>query len=119
MTRRIENAAYYDQAFSQISGIRVPPRRASSRRVYHLYMVFAERRDDLYAYVRDHGISAKIHYPTPIYRQPALAHLGHKLGDFPVSDRHAGNVISFPVDQHISRDEQDFVIDMVRNFYAG
>ena len=117
--RRIENAAYYDAAFSQIAGVRVPPRRPSSRRVYHLYMVFAERRDDLYAYVRDHGISAKIHYPVPIYRQPALAHLGHKLGDFAVSDRHAREVISFPVDQHITRDEQDYVIDVVRNFYAG
>lgn len=118
-TRRIENGAYYDNAFAQIRGIRVPPRRPGARRVFHLYMVFAEQRDELYDYVRDRGVSAKIHYPVPIYRQPALRHLGHRLGDFPVADRHAGEVISFPVDQHISRDEQDYVIDVVRSFYAG
>ena len=116
--KRIANAVYYDAALTGISGIRVPPRRANSRRVYHLYMVFAERRDDLYRYLRDAGISAKIHYPIPIYRQRALQHLGKREGDFSVSDRHAREVISFPVDQHISRGEQDYVIDAVRSFYA-
>ncbi|MBV8602587.1 MAG: DegT/DnrJ/EryC1/StrS family aminotransferase [Candidatus Eremiobacteraeota bacterium] len=116
--RRIEHAAYYDAAFDAIAGVRVPPRRPGSRRVFHLYMVFAERRDDLYAYCQEHGIKAKIHYPIPIYRQRALRHLGHAEGDFPVADRHAREVISFPVDQHISRAEQDYVVEIVRKFYA-
>ena len=94
----------------------VPPRRPNAKRVFHLYMIFAEQRDALYAHCLDRGISAKIHYPIPIYRQPALAHLGHREGDFPVTDRHARTVISFPVDQHLSREEQDDVIDAVRSF---
>jgi dTDP-4-amino-4,6-dideoxygalactose transaminase len=40
-------------------------------------------------------------------------------GDFPVTDRHAASVISFPVDQHISRDEQDAVIAAVAEFYGA
>jgi len=116
--RRIENGAYYDTAFAQISGITVPPRRAGVKRVFHLYILFAEQRDALYAYCKDKGISAKIHYPVPIYAHPGLAHLGYRKGDFPVADRHADNIISFPVDQHISRDEQDYVIATVREFYA-
>jgi dTDP-4-amino-4,6-dideoxygalactose transaminase len=117
--QRIANAAYYDAAFAGIPGVIVPPRRPDAKRVFHLYMIFADDRDALYDYCRSYGIQAKIHYPVPIYRQPALAHLGHKLGDFPVTDRHAASVISFPVDQHISRDEQDHVIGTVRDFYAG
>lgn len=117
--RRIENAAYYDAGFAGLSGLRVPPRRANMRHVYHLYMVFAERRDELYRYCLDNGVEAKIHYPIPLYQQEGLKHLGYAAGTFPVTDRHAKEVISFPVDQHLTRIQQDRVIDTVRKFYNG
>jgi dTDP-3-amino-2,3,6-trideoxy-4-keto-D-glucose/dTDP-3-amino-3,4,6-trideoxy-alpha-D-glucose/dTDP-2,6-dideoxy-D-kanosamine transaminase len=116
--QRIANAAYYDAAFATIPGVRVPPRRPDAKRVFHLYMIFAERRDALYAHLRERGIGAKIHYPIPIYRQRALAHLGLHEGDFPVTDRHAREIVSFPVDQHLSRAEQNAVIAAVRAFYG-
>jgi dTDP-4-amino-4,6-dideoxygalactose transaminase len=87
--------------------------------VFHLYIVFAERRDDLLKYCLAKGIEAKIHYPIPLYLQKGLAHLGYKPGDFPVTDRHAKSIISFPCDQHLARDQQDYVIETVRAFYSG
>ena len=117
--RRIENAAYYDRRLGEITQVRIPPRPANMRVVYHLYMVFAEARDDLYATCQERGIECKVHYPIPIYRQEGLRHFGYRAGDFPVTDRHAGEIISFPADQHLTRHEQDHVIDTVRAFYAG
>lgn len=117
--KRISNGNYYDHHFSQISGIRVPFRRPNVKRVFHLYMVFAENRDELYKYCLENGVEAKIHYPIPLYLQDGLSFLGHKLGDFPITDRHAREVISFPADQHLSREEQDIVIDTVRSFYKN
>jgi dTDP-4-amino-4,6-dideoxygalactose transaminase len=117
--RRIANGAYYDAAFSQIPALRVPPRRPQVKRVFHLYMVFAEQRDALFQHCLEHGIQAKVHYPIPLYQQEGLKPLGYAPGRFPVTDRHAREVISFPVDQHLSRDQQDQVIDVVRAFYAG
>ncbi len=117
--KRIANAAYYDAALKTIPQIRVPKRPADCKRVFHLYIVFAERRDELFKYCLDKGIEAKVHYPIPLYQQKGLAHLGYKPGDFPVSDRHAATIISFPCDQHLNRDQQDYVIDTVRGFYAG
>jgi aminotransferase EvaB len=116
---RIDNAAYYDEALAQIPGITLPPRTAGMRRVYHLYIVFAEDRDALLAHCLANGIEAKVHYPIPVYRQRALAHLGHREGDFPVSDRHTENIITFPCDQHLSKAEQDHVIATVREFYGA
>lgn len=116
--KRIDNAAYYDAAFSKIPNLRLPPRRVNVRRVYHLFMVFAESRNDLYEYCLKHGVEAKIHYPIPLYQQEGLKHLGYSAGDFPVTDRHAQEVISFPVDQHLTRDQQDRVIQTVRKFYG-
>ncbi|MEO1122846.1 MAG: DegT/DnrJ/EryC1/StrS family aminotransferase [Cyanobacteria bacterium J06639_16] len=115
--RRIENAKYYDEGLGVIPGIKIPPRPADFRVVYHLYIVFAEDRDALLQYCLDNGIEAKIHYPIPIYRQSALDHLNHQEGNFPVSDRHAKTIISFPCDQHLSQAEMDYVIDTVSSFY--
>jgi len=117
--QRIANARYYDENLGKLAQIRIPPRPADMRVVYHLYIVFAERRDELLKYCVDKGIEAKVHYPVPIYRQPGLAHLGYKTGDFPVSDGHTHNIITFPCDQHLSREEMDYVIETVRQFYEG
>ena len=116
--QRIKNAKYYDDGLRKISQIRIPPRPADYRIVYHLYIVFAEDRDALLEHCIKSGIEAKVHYPVPIYRQPALHYLNHQEGDFPVTDCHAKNIISFPCDQHLSTEEMDFVIDTVTRFYA-
>ena len=117
--RRAENAGYYDAAFADIPQIRLPSRRAGARNVYHLYMVFAEDRDRLLAHCLSEGVEAKIHYPIPVYRQEGVKFLGYKPGDFPVTDRHAETIITFPADQHISRAEQDAVIAAVRGYYGA
>ena len=117
--KRIANGAYYDAQLGGVPEITVPHRRADVRRVFHLYMVFAEDRDGLLQHCLDNGIEAKIHYPIPLYQQDALKFLGHKPGDFPVTDRHAEQIISFPCDQHLTLDEQDLVMDVVRGFYEG
>ena len=87
--------------------------------MFHLYIVFAEERDALLQHCLRNGVEAKVHYPIPLYQQEGLRFLGYTPGRFPVTDRHAKEAISFPVDQHLSRDEQDQVIDVVRAFYAG
>lgn len=117
--RRIANAEYYDAQLSAIPQIRIPPRVSGMRLVYHLYIVFAEDRDGLLRHLVDKGIEAKIHYPVPLYLQDGLKFLGYKSGDFPVTDRHTDSIITFPTDQHITREEQDYVVDMVRSYYAG
>jgi len=115
---RIANAKFYDDQLGRIKGIRIPPRIPNMRCVYHLYIVFAERRDELLKFCINRGIEAKIHYPIPIYRQPALKHLGLKEGDFPITDRHTAEIITFPCDQHLSNAQMQFVIDTVAEFYA-
>ena len=117
VVKRAEHAAYYDQGLADIPQIRVPRRQPETKNVYLLYMVFAERRDVLLDFCLKRGVEAKVHYPIPLYQQQALAPLGYKPGDFPVTDRHARDCISFPVDQHLSRAEQDYVVDTVRSFY--
>tara|TARA_Y100000816_G_C26099522_1_gene582442 strand:+ start:169 stop:1290 length:1122 start_codon:yes stop_codon:yes gene_type:complete len=116
--KRIENAAYLDSNLSKINSITLPPRPKNYKIVYHLYIVFAEKRDELLEYCLTKGIEAKVHYPIPIYRQPALSFLNHSEGDFPVTDSHAKKIISFPCDQHLEKEELDYIINTVSSFYS-
>ena len=116
--KRINNAMIYDEAFVDLATkICKPIRRDCVRSVFHLYMLCVQNRDELYQFLLQHGISAKIHYPIPLHLQKGLAHLGYKRGDFPVAEGQADSLISLPVDQHLSSEQQQFVIDSVRNFY--
>lgn len=117
--KRIEHAAIYDSAFARLPQIKIPPRPSDYKIVYHLYIIFAERRDSLLEHCLAKGIEAKVHYPVPIYRQPGLSHLGYRVGDFPISDLHAENIITFPCDQHLSLDEIQYVIETVVDFYGN
>ena len=117
VAKRIANAAYYDDGFRRIAGVKVPARNPKTRNVYLLYVLFVEDRDALLAHCLERGIEAKIHYPIPLHLQDALRHLGYKPGDFPVAERHTRDTISLPVDQHLSRAEQDYVIETVEDFY--
>ena len=116
--KRIQNAKYLDKQLSKIKQIKIPPRLKNYKIVYHLYIVFAKKRDELLKYCLKKGIEAKIHYPIPMYRQPAMKFLKHKKGDFPVSDRHTKSIISFPCDQHLSKKQMNYIIKCVKDFYS-
>lgn len=115
---RIRHAAMLDEGLGEIAGITIPPRFRDRKLVFHLYMVFAERRDELLAFCKEQGIQAKVHYPVPVYLQPAVVELcGHKKGDFPVADRHGASMISFPAHEHLSDEQIHYIIDTVKRFY--
>ena len=115
--KRISNAAYMDKHFSKIKQITIPPRLEKMKIVYHLYIIFAERRDQLLKYCLNKGIEAKVHYPKPLYLQEAYKKLKYKKGDFPITDIHTKKIITFPCDQHLSKREVNFVIKTVKDFY--
>ena len=117
--KRIENAAFYDEHLGKLSQIAIPPRLKDFRIVYHLYIIFAQQRDELLEYCVNKGIEAKVHYPVPIYRQPALKYLGLKEGDFPITDAHTKKIITFPCDQHLSKEEMAYVVETVKDFYTN
>lgn len=116
--RRIAIAARYDAAFGSLAPhIRVPSRRPGVKHVFHLYILRADRRDELKQYLEAAGVEAKIHYPVPIHLQEASATLGYEKGAFPIAEADAGSIITLPAHQHLTDDEVSYVIDMVKAFY--
>ncbi|MBV8753795.1 MAG: DegT/DnrJ/EryC1/StrS family aminotransferase [Hyphomicrobiales bacterium] len=118
-TTRIKNAAYLDDALGKLPQIRLPQRYNNRRLVFHLYIVFAERRDELLAHCRKAGVEAKVHYPVPVYRQEGLRQFGYRQGDFPVTDRHADTMISLPAHEHLTAEQLAYMVQTVAEFYES
>lgn len=115
--KRISNAQKLDNELKTIQQIKVPIRTENMRIVYHLYIVYAEKRDELLKFCHSRGVEAKIHYPIPIYKQKALGNQYNSL-NFPVTDYQAQNIISFPCDQHLNDNQLDEITNTVREFYG-
>ncbi|PIQ25948.1 DegT/DnrJ/EryC1/StrS family aminotransferase [bacterium (Candidatus Blackallbacteria) CG17_big_fil_post_rev_8_21_14_2_50_48_46] len=116
--KRVANATFYDQALAELSDfIEIPKRRPEVRHVFHLYIVRAQKRDELLRFLNERGVEAKIHYPIPVHLQEAARHLGYKQGDFPVAEAHSNAVITLPAHQHLSQDELAYTVEQVKAFY--
>lgn len=115
---RISNAKYYDNALKDVKGITLQKRDAEVKAVFHLYQFLCESRDELQEYLIAGGVDAKIHYPIPMHLQPAASFLNHKKGDFPVTEHISNNILSLPAHEFITREQQNKVITLIKEFYA-
>lgn len=84
---------------------------------YHLYVIEVENRLGLYNYLREHKIFAQIHY-IPCHLMPYYKELGWKEGDFPEVENYYKDCISLPMYPTLTNDEQEFVIQTIKNYYA-
>lgn len=82
---------------------------------WHLFVVRSNNRDGLQQRLADSGVHTLIHYPTPPHRQPAYAGLAAQLGDFPIADSLAREVLSIPIGPHLSDAEIEHVVQQIRN----
>ncbi len=115
---RIRNARLLDDGLKGLEHfIRPPYRPVGFREVYQLYLVTATRRDELVKFLVSRGVEAKIHYPIPIHLQNAARNLGYKCGDFPVCERQAQEIITLPAHQHVTQEQINYTLMMIREFY--
>ena len=69
-----------------------------------------EARDEVRERLAAAGVQSGIHYAVPLHMQPAYAHLGYRLGDFPAAERLATQILSLPIFPEITRAQQDHVV---------
>jgi len=110
---RRRNAAEYRR---QLAGtpVTAPVERPGCRHVYHLYPVRLAQRDAWRAALGEAGVQTGVHYPIPVHLQPAYADLGYKTGDFPVSERVAGEVLSLPMFPELTAEQIGTVVALLK-----
>lgn len=84
--------------------------------VWHQYVVRCEARDKLISYLEDKGIGTIIHYPIPPHLAEAYAYLGYKPGTYPITEHLADTVLSIPMYNGMTEEEQTIVINALNEF---
>jgi dTDP-4-amino-4,6-dideoxygalactose transaminase len=96
----------------------VLPQVVNSDHVYHLYVILSEQREELRAFLHDHGIETGLHYPVPIHRQPCLESLAIDCTSYPVTDTYGRGCLSLPMFSGMTDAQANHVVSTVRSFFG-
>lgn len=113
--RRNEIANRYNQAFSEIDAIKIQSVSDNVMHAYHLYVIQIADRKGLYDYLRTQNIFTQVHY-IPAHLMPYYKQFGWKEGDLPVAEAYYSKCLSLPMFPTLTNEEQDYVIDKVKEY---
>ena len=114
--KRVEHASYYNEKLSKL-GITTPFIPEGNTHIYHQYVIRIEKdKDALMEFLRKNSIDARTYYPVPLHLQPCFDYLKYKNGDLPESEKAATQTLAIPVYPELTKDQQGFVIDKIKEF---
>ncbi len=116
MTEEKEKLASKYNRYITNEFIKFPQYAPKASCVWHQYVIRCEQRYELMDYLKEKGIATIIHYPIPPHLAEAYEYLGHKSGDLPITEGYANTVLSLPLYNGMTEDEQDYVIETINSF---
>ncbi len=120
IARKQAIAARYDAGLANITGLSVPARDVKSTHVFHQYTLrINKHRNELKKYLADAGIDSMVYYPRPIHLQKAYQSLEFPIGTFPIAEQLCEEVLSIPIHATLTDAEVDYVIEKIKDFFAG
>jgi dTDP-4-amino-4,6-dideoxygalactose transaminase len=102
-----------------VQGIHHPeiilPEYAESH-TWHQFVIRTPHRDALKRYLAEQGVGTEIHYPIPPHLSKAYDYLGYRAGSFPATEQYADEVLSLPIFNGMTADEQTYAIATLNEF---
>ena len=96
----------------------LPKIRENATSVWHQFVIRCKNRTSLIDSLNDREIGTIIHYPIPPHLSEAYEYLGHTNGDYPITEQYANEVLSIPMYNGMTDEEQQIVIDAINQWRA-
>lgn len=96
--------------------IMLPKIRDGATHIWHQFVIRSKQRDELMKYLDEKGIGTIIHYPIPPHLSEAYSYLGMKSSSLPLTELYANEVLSIPLYNGMTEDEQTRVIETINEF---
>ena len=129
-TKRRKNAANYDRLFQEAElvaeedeavsdekPVKLPFVREGNYHVFHQYVIRAHNRDQLKAFLNQHGVGCGIYYPLPIHLQDCYRTLGYQEGSLPETDQATREVLALPIFPELTLGQLETVVSTIKLFY--
>jgi len=85
--------------------------------IYNQFVIGVPDRDQLQAHLKAKGIGTEVYYPVPLHRQECFNGLGYHEGDFPEAERASRELLALPIYPELNEDQQDYVVQSVREWF--
>ena len=115
--RRAAIAARYSAGLAGLP-VELPVTAPGNSHIYHVYAILSDRRDELHQFLADRGAPVLIYYPRPLHLQKVYEDLGHREGDFPVSESLSRRILPLPMYPELTDEQVDYVVAQVKEFFA-
>jgi perosamine synthetase len=112
--RRREIARLYYEKLKGVKEIKFPI--INEQHVYHLFVIEAEKRNELREYLKSKEIFCGIHYPVPIHKLKPYTKYAKQR--YPNAEYHAETALSLPMYPTLKEDELKMVCDEIKKFYG-
>jgi dTDP-4-amino-4,6-dideoxygalactose transaminase len=96
--------------------IELPKIRDGATHIWHQFVIKSDYRDELLQYLDERGIGTIIHYPIPPHLSEAYQYLNVGKGSLPVTEKYAQTVLSIPLYNGMTKEEQDYIIETINEF---
>ncbi len=107
---------YTDLLRDYVKCPRVPEGFGSSWAQYSILLGDRQERDGLQAYLKEQGIPSMVYYPIPMHAQKAFEGLDCVKMDLSVTASICGRILSLPMHPYLEAEEQDKVVNAVREY---
>ena len=94
----------------------LPQIREGATHILHQFVIRTERRDELIDYLNKKEIGTIIHYPIPPHMSEAYQYLNIPEGSLPITEEYAKTVLSIPLYNGMTEEEQTYVINALNSF---
>lgn len=84
--------------------------------MWHQFVIRVKKREEIITYLKKNKINTNVHYPIPSYLSEAYQCLNIKEGSFPLCEEYAKTVLSLPLYNGMTDEEQTYVIDKINQF---
>lgn len=115
LKRRRELVERYNNAFIECDNIVTPYQLPDTQSGWHLYIVQVKNHDrkQVFETLRDKGIGVNVHY-IPVYMHPYYQEHGYKDVHCANAEEIYSHIISLPLYPGLTDDQQDYVIDTLK-----
>ena len=115
---RIQHSKFYSELLSEYENIVTPITPKETKHVFHLFVIRAEKRNQLKKHLNEHGIATGIHYPTPLPFLKAYDYLGYNPKDFPISYEYKDQILSLPMYPELDIAKIEYISKIINQFYS-
>lgn len=96
--------------------ITLPQLRPGATTVWHQFVIRTPHRQALIQHLEAHEVGSIIHYPIPPHLSQAYEYLGISKGVLPITERYGEEVLSLPLYNGMTQEEQDYVVEQLNRW---